>query len=93
MKQETSIFQRLRQSLDLPAELGAGQSQMMLNGNRELTIYGHSGIVAYARHEIQVRVRGGLAVICGAELEIARMNPARLVICGQIDALQLERGL
>ena len=44
MKQETSVFSRVRQKLDLPPDLMPLDAQLVLASNRELTVYGHRGI-------------------------------------------------
>ena len=88
MKQETSVFSRVRQKLDLPPDLMPLDAQLVLASNRELTVYGHRGIGGYDPEEI--RIRGGFALVRGIGLEITRMNPARLVIAGRIAAVELE---
>ena len=90
MKQETSVFSRVRQKLDLPPDLMPLDAQLVLASNRELTVYGHRGISGYDPEEIRVRIRGGFALVRGIGLEITRMNPARLVIAGRIAAVELE---
>ena len=87
MKQETSVFSRVRQKLDLPPDLMPLDAQLVLSSNRELTVYGHRGIGGYDPEEIRVRIRGGFALVRGIGLEITRMNPARLVIAGRIAAV------
>ena len=44
LKQETSVFSRVRQKLDLPPDLMPLDAQLVLASNRELTVYGHRGI-------------------------------------------------
>ena len=90
MNQEHSRLQRLRQHLDLPPEATPWQTQITLVGHSEVTIQMHKGIGTYAHDQIQVRIRGGYALIYGEDLEIARMNPSRLVICGNIHRVDLE---
>ena len=85
MKQETSVFSRVRQKLDLPPDLMPLDAQLVLASNRELTVYGHRGIGGYDPEEIRVRIRGGFALVRGIG-----MNPARLVIAGRIAAVELE---
>ena len=90
MKQDASVFSRVRQKLDLPPDLMPFDAQLVLASNRELTVYGHRGIGGYDPEEIRVRIRGGFALVRGSGLEITRMNPARLVIAGRIAAVELE---
>lgn len=90
MKQEISMFTRIRQQLDLPSEIQPLQSQIVLAGSGEVTVHSHRGIGTYSPQQIQVRVQRGYATIYGENLEITRMNPFRLVICGQIHNVELE---
>lgn len=90
VNQEHSILHHVRQQLDLPAEIIPMQTQIVLDSNREVTVHGHRGIGTYAHQEIRVRIRGGFAVIRGEHLEISRMNPARIVIQGHIEGIELE---
>ena len=85
MKQETSVFSRVRQKLDLPPDLMPLDAQLVLASNRELTVYGHRGIGGYDPEEIRVRIRGGFALVRGSGLEITR-----IVIAGRIAAVELE---
>ena len=90
MKQETSVFSRVRQKLDLPPDLMPLEAQLVLASNRELTVYGHRGLGGSDPAARRVRIRGGVARVRGLGLEPTRMNPARLVIAGRIAAVELE---
>lgn len=90
LKQGTAILRRLRQKLDLPADILPLDSQLVLDANHELTVYGHRGIGLYDHQEIRIRIRSGFAIVHGTELEITKMNPARVVIAGKILSLEME---
>lgn len=63
-----------------------------LAGDRRVLIEGHAGVVQYLSHCIGVRVRFGQLQICGCDLHLVHMTKERLVICGRIDGITLQRG-
>lgn len=75
----------------LTAEAVPGQPIVEVAGDGRVLIECHRGVQAYSRERIQVRVRYGWVNICGCNLEIIHMTREQLVICGKIDAVQLQR--
>ncbi len=81
----------------LPAWLGVeetppGLPLTEIAGDRRVLIENHLGITEYGPEKIQVRVRFGAICVQGCGLRLALMAKDRLVIFGEIRAVQFLRG-
>ena len=87
MERKESLLERASQALDLPGDALAGMPRIELLGDRELRMEYHRGILAYGTEEIHIS--GGKLVVRvrGTGLEQRSMNPAELLITGQILSL------
>ena len=87
MERKESLLERASQALDLPGDALAGMPCIELLGDRELRMEYHRGILAYGTEEIHIS--GGKLVVRvrGTGLELRSMNPAELLITGQILSL------
>ena len=87
MERKESLLERASQALDLPGDALAGLPRIELLGDRELRMEYHRGILAYGTEEIHIS--GGKLVVRvrGTGLELRSMNPAELLITGQILSL------
>lgn len=87
MERKESLLERASQALDLPGDALAGMPRVELLGDRELRMEYHRGILAYGTEEILIS--GGKLVVRvrGTGLELRSMNPAELLITGQILSL------
>lgn len=88
MERKESLLERTSAALDLPGDLLPGLPRIELLGDRELQMENHKGILAYGSDEIHVS--GGKVVVRvrGVGLELRAMDPARLVITGQLTAVE-----
>lgn len=59
-------------------------------GQRRVLIENHRGIIEYGNEEIVVRTRCGCICITGKCLKLAKMCKAKLVITGDISAVNLQ---
>ena len=84
------LLERTAELLDLPADAVAGVPRLELVGTRELRMENHKGILAYGDEEILIS--GGKLVVRvrGSALELKSMNPAELLITGQILSLDFS---
>ena len=82
-------FTDIAEKLALPPET-AVTSQVLLSGNRQVTVEGHRGIRLYSPERIDVRTRQGCAAIHGQKLRVCFLNAGRAVIRGTIHAVTLE---
>ena len=87
MERKESLLERASRTLDLPGDAVAGLPRVELLGDRELRMEYHKGILAYGAEEIHIS--GGKLVVRvkGTGLELKSMNPAELLITGQIQSL------
>ena len=88
MGRKESILEKTSAVLDLPGDVLPGLPRIELLGDRELHMESHKGILAYGSEEIHIS--GGKLVVRvrGAGLELRAMDPARLLITGQIEAVE-----
>ncbi len=68
-----------------------GQPIVEIAGDSRVLIECHKGVLAYSRERIQVGVRYGTLCICGCGLELVHMSREKLIICGRIDSVSLQR--
>ena len=89
-KRRPGLLERTAQLLDLPADALAGVPRLELVGDGELRVENHKGILAYGDEEILIS--GGKLVVRvrGSALELKSMNPAELLITGQILSLDFS---
>lgn len=60
--------------------------------NKRVLIENHRGIVCYGVSEIIVNVKNGSICVLGNHLCLARMNKTKLVICGEIHSVCVQKG-
>lgn len=75
----------------LTAESVPGQPIVEIAGENRVLIECHRGVLAYSSERIQVGVRYGSLCICGCGLELVHMSREKLIICGKIDSVNLQR--
>lgn len=84
------LLARMGQRLDLPPEALGREAQVLLSGNRQLTVDGHRGLRRYGSERIEVRTQHACVCVDGLDLRVSFMNAGRMVIRGRIRALTLE---
>ena len=82
-----NLLEKTAKAFDLPGDVLAGMTCVKLVGREELYLQNHRGILAYGTEEIHIS--GGKLVVRvrGTGLELRSMNPAELLITGQILSL------
>jgi sporulation protein YqfC len=73
--------------LELP-----GNTVVEIAGTGRVLIENHRGVTQYSEEMIGVRVKYGQVCVCGSGLKLAQMSCSRLVICGCIYSVTLEKG-
>ena len=68
-----------------------GKPIVEIAGDNRVLIECHRGVLAYSRERILVGVRYGSLCICGCGLELIHMSREKLIICGKIDSVNLQR--
>jgi sporulation protein YqfC len=92
MDKKGRILERLTMAADLPDESIPGLPLVEIFGNARVLVEHHMGVTEYGTERIRVRVKYGDVCICGCGLELSRMTKGQLIIRGQIDSIQLNRG-
>lgn len=62
-----------------------------LAGYSRVLVENHMGVLAYSLEEIQIKVSFGKLQINGCSLKIMQLSKEQMVICGNIDSVQLFR--
>ena len=88
MGRKENIMAKTSELLDLPGDILTGMPRIELLGAHELRMESHKGILAYGSEEIHIS--GGKLVVRvrGKGLELKAMDPAELLITGQIAAVE-----
>lgn len=88
MERKESLLEKTSAALDIPGDILTGLPRVELLGDRELRMENHKGILAYGSEEIHIS--GGKLVVRvrGSGLELRAMDPAQLLITGQIAAVE-----
>ena len=92
MRGSDKFLERLSLAADLLDEPLPGRPLVEIVDHSRVLIENHKGVSEYGREMIRVKVKFGSICVCGTNLELARMTKGQLVICGNIDSIQLCRG-
>ena len=86
----TTFNNVLKEIFDLPGEVILDLPLIMMVGQREFYIENHKGIAQYQTDLIKIRVKSGILVIEGSELNIQNIKSKTLQITGKIANLGYE---
>ena len=93
MKGKHHILQRILDSSGLGDESMPGQSVVELLGDSRIIIENHKRILQYDPLLISIGLTFGELSIIGCNLQLRSMMGHKLLITGQIDRIELCRGL
>ena len=93
MSPDFSWIQRMMERTEMMEEVFPGESIIEVVGEGRVLIEGHKGVSAYGGDRVCVKIRSGIAEICGSNLKLTRMNVNKLVITGSLDSVNLLRRL
>lgn len=85
------FFAHMLEQNTISPEAVPGQPIIEIAGDCRVLIENHQGVAAYGRESILVNVTFGSVCVCGCRLEMMQMTKEKLVICGRIDSVQLQR--
>ena len=88
---EFSWIRRIVCHAELDEEILPGETLLEVVGKGRVLVEGHGGVMAYCDEKIVIKVRYGVAEICGSNLKLTQMDSAKLIITGEISSLQLFR--
>lgn len=89
---EEKFLHRMIRGFDLETEPLPGEPLLELIGTQRVLIENHRGISAYGDAQMCVKVKNGYICVCGKRLFLAQMSRERLIICGCIESVHVQRG-
>ncbi len=86
-EKKITLSERLHEMLDVPLESISAVSVVEVCGNREVNVSGCEGVLEYDRERILLRVRDGIVLLRGREMEMHAFVQDRVTVSGFIDAV------
>ena len=83
-------MERLKSIFEQAETPGMPRTLVELQGQQQVLVEGHRGILGYSRKEILVKTREGVLHIAGEDLTLCCMSREQLFIRGRIAALVCE---
>ena len=77
--------------LGTPPELLSGLPSIELKGDCAMMLEQHRGIVSYSDTEVCIAVNIGCISVGGSNLAIRVMNQQKIILCGRIESVRIER--
>lgn len=78
--------------LDLPPEVVLNLPQLIIFGNRRLSLQNHQGIMEYTGERVRVKVTNGEVEVAGRELVIRSILQQEVVLEGFIRQITFRNG-
>lgn len=91
MDKEQTVWHKLIRETDIHSQPLPGVPIVEIAGDKRVLIENHFGVQEYSSQRIGVKVKYGVVLICGRNLELRRMSREQLVIRGCIENVTLER--
>ena len=91
MKKNLCLWEKLADKTDLLGEAFPDQPLIEIIGEYRVLVENHCGVKEYGRERIGIKVKFGIALICGSCLELTRMTKEQLVVSGKIESISLIR--
>ena len=88
-KRKPKNHEKMIHTLELPRDLFLGVPIFTMNGEGELLIENHKGILKYSLTEIEVSSKSFPILITGENLSIDYYTADTLKICGKINQIRL----
>ena len=92
MGQKRKWVQKIADGTRLYGEALPGQTIIEIADDRRVLVERHSGVVEYGINRICIRAKYGMICVTGSRLELTQMSREQLVISGQIESVQIQRG-
>ena len=91
MKKE-KLFVRAADMFDVPADTKGGLLHIELEGNREVFLENHKGIISLADEEIEINSPCGVVSVTGQKLFVKALNADEVALCGRIEKIEFKNG-
>ena len=92
MRAKRGILERISTMVDIQDEPLPGIPLVEIAGYGRVLIENHYGVAEYGDCCIRVRVKYGFVCICGKNLVLNKMIKGQLVITGDIQTVELQKG-
>lgn len=89
-KETARLRQRLRAAMALPQQLDEGAPQLTLDGDRQLTIQRHKGLLEYGEARIRVAAKPFEICVTGDRMLLRAMDSDCICIGGQIFSVEYQ---
>ena len=73
---------------DIPEE-GLGSSRIVISGRSQVIVEQVSGILDYVPTRVRLKIPQGMAVICGQNLNIRRLEGTVICVSGHIERVEV----
>jgi sporulation protein YqfC len=93
LNQNSKIIRRLAGIFDMSAQQLQEVPIVELAGTKRALIENHRGVISYSKELVCILVKYGKVCVSGFGLEICQISKHQLVISGDIQGVQLERGI
>jgi sporulation protein YqfC len=87
-----NLFQCIMDRFGFEEECVPGHPVVEILGDFRVLVENYHRVTAYEREKIRILVRFGYITITGSNLRLRAMRNSKLLICGQIDRIENERG-
>ncbi len=88
MKNRIGIKSRFTESLDLPKDAVLDIPTIRIQGNNEINIENHKGIVEYSRELLRINSKIGIVKVVGENLFIKEISQEELLLTGNIHSIE-----
>lgn len=92
MRGITSRLTSVSDWIGIPQEILTGLPVIELRGDSAIQIEQQHGITFFSEKAVSVRVSIGTVLVEGSGLNIRNMTRRKILICGRIEKLRMERG-
>lgn len=89
-KETASLRQRLKAAMTLPQQLDEAAPQLSLDGDRQLTIQLHQGLLEYGEARIRVAAKPFEICVTGNRMLLRAMDSDCICIGGQIFSVEYQ---
>ena len=84
------LLRRAIESLRLPPEIDLSIPKLVMNGNGELIVENHKGVLAYTMEEARFLTEEGVVCVRGTDMELYEFSPERASLRGRINGWRYE---
>ncbi len=93
MKRLRLFAEKVSEAAGVPPELAVGAPKVTMQGNNDILIENHKGIIEYTGEKVRIRVQNGVIAVEGSRLVLDEMKSDSVSISGNIhNIMKLDGG-